>query len=221
MSDRLPLFPLDAVLFPGTTLPLHIFEPRYREMIADVLDDDRRFGLLPPGADGGLPAHGALGCVAEITVHQPLPDGRANLLVTGGSRFQFVRQRPEALPYFVGDVEPFGDETSDTLPGDAREALLRLAERARGALHELTGTSPVERWAEDAATLTFQLGGVLPWAPGQAAVFLALRSAAARADLLLQLLPRIVPDLEQRAAVHHRAPTNGKGHHPPDAGDGA
>ncbi|HZE74649.1 MAG TPA: LON peptidase substrate-binding domain-containing protein, partial [Gemmatimonadales bacterium] len=83
----LPLFPLNVVLFPGTPLPLHIFEPRYRQMLADCLVGDRRFGLVQPGSEAETPDRGAVGCVAEIRANEQLPDGRANVLVVGGSRF--------------------------------------------------------------------------------------------------------------------------------------
>src|SRR6266542_2592016 len=62
----LPLFPLNLVLFPGTPLPLHIFEPRYRQMLADCLIGDRRFGVVQPGGEVEAPDRGAVGCVAEV-----------------------------------------------------------------------------------------------------------------------------------------------------------
>jgi Lon protease-like protein len=65
MSLRLPLFPLGVVLFPGVLLPLHIFEPRYRRLIEDIVAGDRRFGLLLPGIGREAPPAGAVGTVAE------------------------------------------------------------------------------------------------------------------------------------------------------------
>ena len=84
---RLPVFPLAVVLFPGTPLPLHIFEPRYRRMLADCLAGDRRFGITPPGQAGEAPDPGMVGCIAEVRVNQQLPDGRSNIVVLGGERF--------------------------------------------------------------------------------------------------------------------------------------
>ena len=83
-SFRIPLFPLPMVLFPGTLVPLHIFEPRYREMVRDVMEGEKRFGLLYHDPDESGPfmnEEGQLGTVAEIRRHQPLPDGRSMLLV--------------------------------------------------------------------------------------------------------------------------------------------
>src|SRR6188508_1465181 len=98
----LPLFPLTTVLFPGTPLPLHIFEPRYRQMLADCLIGDRRFGLVQPGADTEAPERGAVGCVAEIRANEQLPDGRSHIVVVGGARFVVQRLLEDPAPYFVG-----------------------------------------------------------------------------------------------------------------------
>ena len=107
---RLPIFPLSVVLFPGTPLPLHIFEPRYRRMLADCLAADRKFGITPPGAERETPDPGAVGCIAEVRVNQELPDGRSNIVVLGGSRFVVRRELSESVPYHVAAVELFDDE---------------------------------------------------------------------------------------------------------------
>src|SRR5260221_216042 len=75
MPARVPLFPLATVLFPGTPLPLHIFEPRYRRMLADCLAGDRRFGLVSGDADGDVPSPGAIGCTPGIQASHELPGG--------------------------------------------------------------------------------------------------------------------------------------------------
>ena len=106
---ELPLFPLNTVLFPGMPLPLHIFEERYKAMIADCIRDGRPFGvvLIAEGAaEGGPPAtpH-AIGCTAEVVQVQPLEEGRMLIVTIGRERFRIVRlQRAE--PYLIGMVEP-------------------------------------------------------------------------------------------------------------------
>src|SRR5690348_5320860 len=92
MSRELPIFPLPLVLSPGATQPLHIFEPRYRQLLADVLGDDRRFGVayVAPPAGPGLdpaPQPGAVGFVALINAANALPDGRSNIVTVGERRF--------------------------------------------------------------------------------------------------------------------------------------
>src|SRR3981081_1248641 len=88
---ELPVFPLPVVLFPGMPMPLHIFEPRYRKMLADIRAGDNLFGLSyfdPDAADQDVPPAGHIGCVAEVTETQALPDGRSNVLAVGVVRYQ-------------------------------------------------------------------------------------------------------------------------------------
>src|SRR3989441_9633240 len=91
MARELPIFPLPIVLFPGAPQPLHIFEPRYRQLLADCLATDRRFGVayVPAERDAGggpVPRPGDVGGVALIRNTQGLPDGRSNVLTGGGRR---------------------------------------------------------------------------------------------------------------------------------------
>ncbi|PNW48809.1 UNVERIFIED_CONTAM: ATP-dependent protease [Euhalothece sp. KZN 001] len=109
---ELPLFPLpDVVLFPSRPLPLHIFEFRYRMMMNTILETDRRFGVLMFDPVKGEIA--PVGCCAEISQFQRLPDDRIKMLTLGQQRFRvlnWVREKP----YRVGLVEWIEDETPDT-----------------------------------------------------------------------------------------------------------
>lgn len=218
MTDRLlPLFPLDAVLFPGTAMPLLIFEPRYRAMLEACLAGERTFVILPRGPGDGTPTTGTIGCIAAITVHRPLPDGRSQILVHGTERVILRRLELSETPYLVGRLTPFGDaEGENELSRDQAEELRRLAARCRAALQVLGEQDDDTPWSDDPAILTFELAATIPWAPDQSRPFLAMRSAAMRAAALLKVLPILVQDLEARAAVHSRAKRNGHGHHPPE-----
>jgi Lon protease-like protein len=114
MSDLLPLFPLpNVVLFPGVFLPLHIFEPRYREMVADALDGDRIIGmvLLRPGWERsyeGRPAIFPIGCTGVMTHVERLPDGRYNLVLRGIERFRVLKEDHE-LSYRRAVVQPMAE----------------------------------------------------------------------------------------------------------------
>ncbi len=105
---ELPLFPLpDVVLFPGRPLPLHIFEYRYRIMMNTILEEDRQFGVLMWDPNKGEAA--VVGCCAEITKHERLPDDRIMILTLGQQRFKvlhYVREKP----YRVGLVEWIEDQ---------------------------------------------------------------------------------------------------------------
>jgi Lon protease-like protein len=126
MSDLLPLFPLpNVVLFPNVFLPLHIFEERYREMVADALASDRMIGmvLLRPGWDRnyeGRPAIYPVGCSGVLTHNERLPDGRYNIVLRGIERFRILEE-DHSLSYRRAVVEPLSDTALDA--GD-RTAIL-------------------------------------------------------------------------------------------------
>jgi Lon protease-like protein len=143
MADELfkvPLFPLNVVLFPGMALPLHIFEPRYRDMTADCLADQAPFGVVLAVADENsesvVPAR--VGTLARIADYERLPDGRYNMLALGTSRFEVIRYQgqivdadePNDKTYLVGIVRPLRDYEDSPSDLDA------LVEEARSALDD-------------------------------------------------------------------------------------
>lgn len=112
---RLPLFPLPTVLLPGTLKPLHIFEPRYRDMVQDCLGGDRRFGMVYHDWDEQGPflsESGRVGCVGEIRQHQGLEDGRSLIAVEGVERFRIEDRIESDSLYFEGLVTPYPDTTA-------------------------------------------------------------------------------------------------------------
>lgn len=127
MTQEIPLFPLNTVLFPGTPIHLHIFEPRYREMIGRCLDDGAPFGvvLIQSGVEalGPLPRPHALGCTALIADVERLGGGRMNLVAVGGERFRILGTRRDR-PYLVAEVEMLPLEAGD--PADVRRAERQL-----------------------------------------------------------------------------------------------
>jgi len=109
VTRLLPLFPLEAVLLPETHLPLHVFEPRYRAMLADALAGEGLIGLHTLDPDGaplpdGRPALRAFGCAGEVVEHEPLPDGRSNIVLRGAFRYRIVAERT-GRPYRIAEVE--------------------------------------------------------------------------------------------------------------------
>src|SRR5579875_3684675 len=113
MSRRLRLFPLNAVLFPGAVLNLHIFEPRYKQMITECIESGEGFGvaLIADGSEAGDPnvqPH-AIGSIAEIVEVQPLPFGRYYISTVGRTRFR-IREVISREPYMLADVEELDDD---------------------------------------------------------------------------------------------------------------
>ena len=129
---ELPLFPLRAVLFPGQTLPLHIFEPRYRQMIADCLASDRTFGvvLIREGAEVGGPATPCeVGTTAIIQDVERLDDGRMNIVTVGHERFRLQAYDDGARPYLVGRVITYPWQEQDRVEQSLVRAVQRRLER--------------------------------------------------------------------------------------------
>jgi Lon protease-like protein len=212
MASRLPLFPLKIVLFPGALLPLHIFEPRYRELLADVTVGDHRFGLLPPGERGGLPAPGTVGCMALVRAVQPLGDGRSNIVVSGERRFALLAPAPAGSPYAQGLVEWVEDTADVQVPTTEDIARLRtLAERYARALQALNDQPLALDLAAGYRELSFEAAALLEWEFEARQRFLEIRSASERVARLLQALPGLVESAERRAARRARARHNGRG----------
>ncbi|HYT05286.1 MAG TPA: LON peptidase substrate-binding domain-containing protein [Gemmatimonadales bacterium] len=222
MPRELPIFPLPIVLFPGAPQPLHIFEPRYRQLLEDCKARDRRFGITyvardeskTPDADV-VSRPGDVGCVALIRSIQPLPDGRANILTVGERRFELRRwiERDPPCPYRVAEVEEFDDEPVDPaevapLAADVRAGFGRLA-RALSVLTERED-EPMEL-AQDPQLLSFQVAASLELDADAKRVLQTLRSTTVRLRQLAGVLGPLAADAERRAAVRQRAKRNGRG----------
>ena len=131
MSDLLPLFPLpNVVLFPNVFLPLHIFEPRYREMVADALAGDRIIGmaLLRPGWEAdydGRPPVYPTGCAGLVTNAESLPDGRYNIVLQGLEKFRLIDEERDGS-YRIARVEGIAEINGSSDPEAMRAARRRL-----------------------------------------------------------------------------------------------
>ena len=143
MKHVLPLFPLDAVLLPETHLPFHVFEPRYRTMLADALAGERLIGLhtLDPAAAGPgrrPPRPPPFGCAGEVVEHEPLPDGRSNIVLRGAFRYRLGRGEEPGGSYRFAEVEE-----APVLPlPQGREGGPRTARPADGSSPARSSASP-------------------------------------------------------------------------------
>jgi len=141
LPSRIPIFPLpDAVFFPQMPLPLHVFEPRYREMVKDALAGERVIGmtLLQPGWEAdyeGRPKVFAVGCAGSIDHAEALADGRYNIVLRGLGRFRILAEQP-GRAYRIAEIEPLAERGSDdaaALAEARRKALEALGRAAQGS----------------------------------------------------------------------------------------
>lgn len=140
VSRKLPIFPLpQTVLFPETSLPLHVFEPRYRELLADTLEGDRIMGIqtLNPGgpADAnGRPSLLTLGCAGEVVEHEQQDDGRSKIVLRGLFRYRITSELDSERSYRLVLVEelpilPLGGQGPDDRREKLRSVLSQVVER--------------------------------------------------------------------------------------------
>lgn len=190
-ADELPLFPLSAVLLPGCTMDLRIFERRYLDMIGECGRTGRGFGicLILEGAEVGAPAVPAsIGCEAVIEDFWTLPDGLLGIRVRGGSRIRVDQVRVRDTGLLIGKIVRLPEAESLPLPpefGLLAILLRRMADRASSALASAPASS-----FDDAAWVAWTLACELPLTPPERQLLLQENAVQARLDSLLQWLPR-------------------------------
>ncbi|MBV8581530.1 MAG: LON peptidase substrate-binding domain-containing protein [Candidatus Eremiobacteraeota bacterium] len=204
-TGRLRLFPLNTVLFPGAVLNLHVFEERYRRMIAECLDAGEAFGvvLIREGREAGDPEvlpH-EVGTTAEIAEVTPLPAGRYYISTTGGKRFR-IASIVSREPYLLAEVE-FIDEPRD----EEGEAEARASELTDRVLHEFreysrllvafSGHASEVDVPQDPVDASYVVGDALQVADALKQRLLELRTAEARLAAELGFLRRLLPQLRQ------------------------
>ena len=188
-GTRLSVFPLaGAVLFPRALLPLHIFEPRYRAMVADALARDRRIGMVQPRDSGDPPGLYRVGCVGRIANVEALDDGRFNLVLEGEARFGILRELDVTTPFrqVEADFAILPDDEPEALPMAVRAEVEREARRFAEARGYGVDWEAVGRIDDEAL-----VNGVVQIVPLDVAAKQALLEAPdlpARADLLAQFL---------------------------------
>jgi Lon protease-like protein len=199
LDTLLPLFPLDVVLFPGAPLPLHIFEPRYKEMIGECLAQHRHFGVVR-ALEQGL---AEVGCTAEIiTVVKEYSDGRLDLVTEGRKRFELVRVNQERS-YLQAEVLMIDDEPGAPPKEDTSRAVQLHSEllAIAGAKQDLSAADP--------SLLSFYLAGSLPLDLDFKQKLLSLRSEPERLTLLISYFETIIPNVRRGANAREKAGGNG------------
>jgi ATP-dependent Lon protease len=201
--ERIALFPLNVVLFPGTPLPLHIFEPRYRQMVKDCLEEKTEFGMLlalPKGV-------ARVGCTAEIVeVAKRYPDGRMDILTVGRAPFRVVELIQEN-PLLVGHVDYLEDRETHSNTC-VRQQLSELYETCHTLIFEdypknLEGRPPEE--------LSYVVASTLPMDLLWKQQILELRSETDRQERLVAYLREWATHLQKAKVMRQSAGGNGHG----------
>jgi Lon protease-like protein len=185
----LPLFPLDLVLFPGVPLPLHIFEPRYKEMIAECLDLKKPFGVVRASSEGVAD----IGCTAEILqVTKKYDDGRMDILTRGVDRFEVVEVN-EDRSFLQAEITLIQDE-----PGRPAQQVVEQAVRLHAEIAKLAGAE-VGGPEESASNLSFLLAGSLPLDLDFKQQLLVTSSETKRLEAVVGYLEAVLPGLRRAA----------------------
>jgi len=213
MARLLPLFPLQLVVFPGASIPLHIFEERYREMVGEAEVGGTEFGIVrtierQSGSDreNGI---ANTGCTVTVeSVVNRYPDGRFDVVTRGRRRFRIVSLDDEKA-YLRGEVEYFGDEQTEPVPGDLLNRALEAHERLLREVGD--DASPRPRTGHD---LSFHLAESIDDLDFRS-LLLQSRSEPQRLRLFTQFVTDYIPRRQYVAYMQKKAPTNGSGHKRP------
>ena len=202
MDSLLALFPLEVVLFPGTPLPLHIFEPRYKEMIGECLDQKKEFGVIR-AQETNL---ADVGCTAEIlAVAKTYEDGRMDIVAQGRERFE-VLELNEERSFLRGQVLLVSDEPDRPTAADRDHAI----ELHRQILALANAQQDLPE-GED-ALLSYHLAGSLPLDLDFKQKLLTMRSESERIHSVTTYLEKILPKLRRVARTREKAGGNGHVH---------
>lgn len=187
---RVKLFPLaGALLLPRAQLPLHIFEERYREMVAHALEGDRQIAMVQPRHHGDQAPLHQVGCLGEIVGVEELDDGRFNVVLQGIGRFRMIREAPSPEAYRLADVDmaAFDDEDGDeALPIALRSAVEEEARAFGDALGLVVDWEAVAQLDDE--TLVNAIAQVAPFDIAAKQALLEAETLSPRADLLIQLM---------------------------------
>jgi Lon protease-like protein len=191
VNSLLPIFPLDLVLLPGVPLPLHIFEPRYREMIAECLEQKKPFGVVRESSGGVA----EIGCTAEImSVTKKYEDGRMDILTRGVERFEVIHVNQDRS-FLQAEISVVRDEDE---PGRPAAQMVTQAVRLHAEIAKLAGAEPSGP-DEHAGNLSFLLAGSLPLDLDFKQNLLATLSETKRLEAVIGYLEAVLPGLRRAA----------------------
>lgn len=219
---EIALFPLATVLFPGTVLPLHIFEDRYKKMIRYSIEHGGVFGLQYCG-DAAIgqetpPAAGSVGCIANINSVVPLEGGRMNIVSTGLIRYKIVGL-VQSTPFVVARIEPV---TDDLEPGEDLnrifDDIVELCRRFLAAAQALDESpAPVNQdLPDEPEAFSLLVASALPIDNDAKQTFLEMTSTRLRLSRLRPFVTSALSDYADRIRIQQMAKSNGHGRMPDD-----
>jgi Lon protease-like protein len=202
LSKLLPLFPLDIVLLPGAPLPLHVFEPRYKEMITECLAGDKLFGIVRAQEEGVAD----IGCTAEILdVTKKYEDGRMDIATAGRRRFEVMEVNQERS-FLQAEVMFIEDE-----PGSATKEEIDAAVDLHKQLLDIVGVEEAGGYS-DIPQLSYYLAGSLPLDLDFKQTLLTMKSESERMPAVVSYFQAILPTLKRTAMARKLAGGNGHVH---------
>jgi len=194
------LFPLDVVLLPGAPMPLHVFEPRYKEMIAEAMEKREPFGIVRAHDESVA----EIGCTAEISeVTKKYDDGRLDILTEGQKRIQ-ISGLDQERAFLRAEVNFFEDDEEQTAPKPEAQKLIQLHDELLAiAGAEATGIEP------DDPQLSFHLAGTVPLDLDFKQNLLGMRSESQRVAAMVEYYALLVPRLKRTIKVKEKSRGNG------------
>lgn len=213
--ESLAIFPLPLVLLPNELLPLHIFEPKYRQMLQDVQLERNLFGVgFFDGQDPFVekPQIGSIGCVAEIREVQTMPDLRSNILTAGVIRFRLLEYVDDGTPYLTAKIEFFEDVVeNEELTQLTADEVFELFERIAKAAFKLSGNRgnfpQIQR--ADPEPMSFLVAAAFNLENELKYKMLEITSTIERLESLMEILVPAAVKMEESADIHKAAQTNG------------
>jgi Lon protease-like protein len=203
LDSLLPLFPLDVVLLPSAPLPLHVFEPRYKEMIEECLAQNKRFGVVR-AKDEGL---ADIGCTAEIlSVTKKYPDGRMDIVTAGRRRFEVMELNHERS-FLQAEVMYLDDD-----PGRATQEQIANAVKLHAELMGLAGATLEGETEIENSYLSYHLAGTLPLDLDFKQTLLTMKSESERMPAIVSYFEAILPAIRRTARARKIAGGNGHAH---------
>lgn len=194
----LPLFPLELVLFPGAPLPLHIFEPRYKELVTECIKQKVPFGLVRSKEN----ALAEVGCTAVIVqVSKKYDDGRLDIVTQGKQRFA-IKQLDQERSFLRGEVLFFDDEPSQ-VTNDEAKTVIQLHQQLFAVLGQPAEVEP------SFPSLSFQLAHELPVDLDFKQSILEMKSEAERIETLIEYYRATIPKVELTLKARDMASGNG------------